>query len=493
KCIFCFAARPSDPFARFCTECGSPLPPMPQSRLPPPEGGKLGMCVSCHSMVPMNTTNCIVCEVPIPPQWQPQATKKLLAKLVCVSCGTANPPDLKVCVTCEARLPQDAKQIYSGTNAPPIPKSDMGSFITCSKCTRVNSSDARYCDWCGEKPSLYLSPIVCSQCEASNKPFSRFCNSCGCTIDPPPRVTHSMASSVIGMLVEKDTIRERMGRTDSATWLPVSMPTSFAEKEDKATSTVGLFYPSSQALSAQSELEGTERGRLEASRDRRPALAAVSPGQGYWRQQMDHVCSHLRAHAQNNPDFRSIIGEPRLGKIISAAVHEDLNGDEVTLTVTYARRDGKEHQKTGKVPKLKESERLLIKELGAKGQGREEEVERLLDEGANPDVEAPDGTPLIIHATANKHLDCLATLVNAGANVNAKNLSKGNTALHTAVLLGGDGAKFVDALLGLGAKSDLKNDAGQTPYDLAVSSGHDSIAKRFASNVGDELLQKLTK
>ena len=30
---------------------------------------------------------------------------------------------------------------------------------------------------------------------------------------------------------------------------------------------------------------------------------------------MDHICSHLRAHAQNNPEFRAMIGEPRIGKV----------------------------------------------------------------------------------------------------------------------------------------------------------------------------------
>ena len=39
KCIYCLAPRPSDPYARFCSECGSPIPPLPSSRLPPPEGG----------------------------------------------------------------------------------------------------------------------------------------------------------------------------------------------------------------------------------------------------------------------------------------------------------------------------------------------------------------------------------------------------------------------------------------------------------------------
>ena len=42
---------------------------------------------------------------------------------------------------------------------------------------------------------------------------------------------------------------------------------------------------------------------------------------GYWRQQMDHVCSHLRAHAQNNPEFRAIIGEPRIGKVRLVWIH----------------------------------------------------------------------------------------------------------------------------------------------------------------------------
>jgi ankyrin repeat protein len=239
-----------------------------------------------------------------------------------------------------------------------------------------------------------------------------------------------------------------------------------------------------------------------------------------------------------------VIGEPRLGKIITAAVHEDLIGEELTLTVTFARRDSKETWKekskaladglkafnisntssredlsgsqtslqstqkkmktkkskkksnvkeNGKLSKLKEEDRLLIKEVGPKGQGREEEIERLLDEGGNPECESADGVPLVILATVNKHLDCITTLINAGANVNAKTPSKGNTALHEAVSLGGDGAKYVDALLGLGAKTNVKNDAGQTPYDLAMSSGHESIAQRFTSNVGDELLQKLTK
>ena len=250
---------------------------------------------------------------------------------------------------------------------------------------------------------------------------------------------------------------------------------------------------------------------------------------------MDHVCSHVRAHAQHNPDFRALIGEPKLGKIITATVHEDLRGEEVVLTVTFARRDkqgawkdetsgvevglnsmrisrkderrGSEEAARGKLKKqrrkagkernkettLNEEDRLLLKELGPKGKGDVEKVEQLLSEGANPVSETSDGTPAIILATRNKHDESIVALVAGGANVDAKTSAKGNTALHEAVLLGPAGLKCVDALLGQGAKASLKNNAGQTPYDLAVSSGHDSIAQKFTASVGDEMLQKLTK
>ena len=233
KCIYCYAPRPSDPFARFCNECGSPIPPLPTTRLPPPESGQLGMCVSCRSMVPLNTPTCIVCEAPISPQRQPQATKKLVSKLMCATCGTANPPDMKFCVTCESKLPRHSKQIFTGTTAPPMPKDAMGSLMTCSKCSRVNSSDARFCDWCGAKPQPCQSPLVCSQCRASNSPYARFCNSCGCGIDPPPRVTQQMSSSVIGTLVEKGSVRQTLGQSSGATWLPVSIPSVLTDKVDK--------------------------------------------------------------------------------------------------------------------------------------------------------------------------------------------------------------------------------------------------------------------
>lgn len=36
---------------------------------------------------------------------------------------------------------------------------------------------------------------------------------------------------------------------------------------------------------------------------------------GYWRKQMDHICMHLKAQAQNDAEFRALIAEPRMGKV----------------------------------------------------------------------------------------------------------------------------------------------------------------------------------
>ena len=77
----------------------------------------------------------------------------------------------------------------------------------------------------------------------------------------------------------------------------------------------GIYYPSAK------EIDGiiAQNKQLQADREfkeRRPILTAVSPGKGYWRQQMDHICAHLKAYAVNRPDFRSLIGNlERSGQI----------------------------------------------------------------------------------------------------------------------------------------------------------------------------------
>ena len=38
---------------------------------------------------------------------------------------------------------------------------------------------------------------------------------------------------------------------------------------------------------------------------------------GYWRKQVEHITQHMKAHAQNDAEFRALIREHKMGKVIS--------------------------------------------------------------------------------------------------------------------------------------------------------------------------------
>ena len=45
----------------------------------------------------------------------------------------------------------------------------------------------------------------------------------------------------------------------------------------------------------------------------------------------------------------------------------------------------------------------------------------------------------------------------------------------------------------VGADQNLKNDKGETPYDLAAKGGYESLVKKFAAALGQSQLQKMIK
>ncbi|XP_077606317.1 double zinc ribbon and ankyrin repeat-containing protein 1 isoform X3 [Crocuta crocuta] len=355
KCAHCLAPRPSDPFARFCQECGSPVPPIFGCRLPPPEGAQMSLCAECGNMVPMNTPICVVCEASLTLQLQPQASLRLKEKIICRTCGTGNPAHLKYCVTCEGALPSSQEQLMrSGDKAPP-PPTQKGETISCSKCGRRNRREACFCDWCGATPGISACCSICPKCGASNHPSARFCGSCGIYVKSSARFSMdnslALAAGQLGPFVEP-----------RSAWQPLNVPLLRPEagtQKDVGTQTTGLFYPSG-ALLAKKELEmASQKQRHEKMSDHKPLLTAVSPGRGYWRKQLDHISAHLRSYAQNNPEFRALIAEPRMGKLISATVHED--GYEVSIQLNYIQVSNKvrklrvreiKQPASSKVPKL---------------------------------------------------------------------------------------------------------------------------------------------
>ncbi|DAA23500.1 double zinc ribbon and ankyrin repeat-containing protein 1 isoform X6 [Bos taurus] len=436
KCARCLVARPSDPFARYCLECGSSVPPIFGCRLPPPEGAQMGLCTECENVVPLNTPICVVCEAPLAPQLQPQASFRLKERVICRDCGTGNPAQLRYCVSCEGTLPsspQEPRPVWQPLNVP-LPRPDAGP------------------------------------------------------------------------------------------------------KRDVGTQTTGLFYPSGTLL-AKKELEvASQKQRQEKTSDHKPLLTAVSPGRGYWRKQVDHISAHLRSYAQNNPEFRALIAEPRMGKLISATVHED--GYEVSIRLNYIQVSNKnfylnkamnfsdhflssiteggnglfgsgsslvsdysqgaldteekvtrtKNFKTKpfqeKKQQLSPEDRLLLKEVGPAGEGRASVMEQLLDEGADPNCSDNQDRPVLSLAAMNQHHEAIPVLVQRGADVDQQWGPLQNTALHEATLLGRAGRECIAALLGCNASVQKKNARGQTAYDLALESGDEPITSLFAAKLG---------
>ncbi|XP_061846030.1 double zinc ribbon and ankyrin repeat-containing protein 1 [Colius striatus] len=541
KCAHCSAPRLSDPLAHFCQECGSPIPPVPVHRFPAPEGAQMAPCLECRHLVPINTPACIVCESPIAPQLQPQTSICMKGKVICQACGTGNPLHHKHCVTCESKLLEIQMPMFEG-QAPSPYHNQQRRTVLCSKCNHVNQCDARFCEWCGAKPGPPPSYFTCFKCGTSNHPYARFCGSCGIYIEPKSQMaSQNDVLMNTGNSLEFSEAKQLQAQV-ACQLLPISLCKSKAElkeTEDKGTQTIGLFYPSSKLLEKKKLELVSQREKLEKMSDHKPLLTAISPGKGYWRKQLDHVCAHLRSYSQNNLEFRALIGEPRMGKINSATIHED--DYEVTITLNYALainkdihsnkpvkfnnhylnavtevQDGQGGSQTGKdddnlfhsrgkikrtksrtlaekEDKLFPESRQLLDELGPNGKGRITLIEHLLSEGADPNCINDENQPALTVAVLNKHVDAIAVLVQKGANIDQQSGLHSNTALHEAVLLGLEGKECIQVLLGCNASIEKKNAEGQSAYDLALSAGKNEVISLFASKLGQGTLGKLTK
>nr|XP_009860289.1 double zinc ribbon and ankyrin repeat-containing protein 1 [Ciona intestinalis] len=520
RCVYCDASRPRNSSSRFCPECGKPVPVDPNS--PIAEPGSMGMCTSCRSYVPLNQPKCIVCEAPVGPHQKPIVSVRLQDAIVCGSCGANNPPHLTHCTSCEHRFPLP---IHAGDAAPPLPRLD-GELVRCPTCTRVNNPDARFCDWCGEKPIPEQAPMTCSLCKSNNRPYSKFCAQCGSSFTPPNRMdprnddlgdqavnfpfkTLPMWSSVPVPSLPRSPQSTRMLRAPKP---PV---------REVQTQTVGLFYPGGKKVNQEQEMMREVRMQELKMRDKQPALTAVSPGRGFWRKQLDHICGHIRSYTNNNVEFRSVIGEPRLGKILGTAIDE--GEEEIIMSVTFALRGHTEFGEGGnhglqrdiyqskkkvafgstfdnedveneKISKKKKKnkkkslvreekmnpeDRLLIKELGPRGEGRPDEVKQLIKEGADPNAIDSERRSALAVAVMKDRLGCVEALLKGGADVNRRSGPQHNSPLHFAVKLGPDGKDIVKLLLEYDAKTDVKNERGLSAYDLAVRSDYNSILALF--------------
>ncbi|KAL8622872.1 hypothetical protein ACOMHN_026993 [Nucella lapillus] len=339
--------------------------------------------------------------------------------------------------------------------------------------------------------------------------------------------------------------------------VPPSTPPSHLPKRVELHSvgsqTVGPFFPSQRRIE-QLEKEVEEKQAFEKQmKERQPLLTAFSPGKGFWRKQLEHVYQHMKAHAQNDAEFRALIGEPKMGKMVGSSVRDD--GNEFSITVSFTLRDRKDRglfsgnkmgmsmhngysgrpaarhnlyqgsdddimsedsltvrstpsakarRRSVRRPKPKKKvtsakistlDTRLLRQLGSEGEGSSSDVQQLIDEGADPECVNKSGVPALHLAARNQHIDCIYVLCASGTDVNVRGPSsrKGNTALHEAVSLGAAGLRTVDALLRCGADQNIRNDREETAYEMATKAGYDNIAKRFAAALGQTQLRKMVR
>ncbi|CAF3345526.1 unnamed protein product [Rotaria socialis] len=555
RCAHCYAPKTTDSYTRFCTECGLPWQKLTNN---PPEPNSTKICSNCKSTIPFNSNSCVVCETRAPIEPQQRPTSKTQATVLCPHCKLANPTHLRTCYICECALlptttPPEKRSVVS---VPTIPKpAENRTMMTCSKCLRLNNPEARFCDWCGAYPEQPLTPVQCTKCHANNDPCAKFCSTCGCVIEPPLRIVDTRLRNDSNLSSSSMIASTLTRQSASPVWLNAStaltryQQPSSTRKHEAATQTYGIYYPSAKDI----DLIITQNKKLldeQELKEYRPVLTSTSPGKGYWRQQLDHVAAHLRAYAVNQPDFQALIGEPRLGKMIHATVHE--NEYQVTVQAVFqkpqnlaqsaffhnetndyyptrtgrssafsnsfdsdseysreqphktkVKHHGKKRPKSANLPKTDSPKYALIELLEKKSSEYNkksshridvlDEVQRLLNKNANPNTKNKDGYSALHLAVINGHHECIETLIkDGGAKIDQRG-PRGNTALHECCLLEADGAEPLRILLKHGGDPAWLNDKKESVVDLATRKNHQELLQVFVKYHGDKMIQEQTK
>jgi uncharacterized protein len=88
--------------------------------------------------------------------------------------------------------------------------------------------------------------------------------------------------------------------------------------------------------------------------------------------------------------------------------------------------------------------------------GTPEDVQAVINKGAKINAIRSEGTPLILAAAYNKNPEVIVVLLKAGADLNARDLNYGSTALHWAATYNTN-PDVVSALLQAGADVNARN------------------------------------
>ena len=124
--------------------------------------------------------------------------------------------------------------------------------------------------------------------------------------------------------------------------------------------------------------------------------------------------------------------------------------------------------------------------------GYSEAVERLLQEKADPNVQATTGETPLLFASKYSHLGIVRMLLKAGANPNLQNIN-GITALHLASENGTENVhvQVIKTLLEAGADPTIQNRHKTTPIHIASQCGHLEVLEMLVETKGNPTPEEL--
>ncbi|CAF1535808.1 unnamed protein product, partial [Rotaria sp. Silwood1] len=402
-------------------------------------------------------------------------------RILCPHCKSTNPIHLRTCYICENVLMPTSTPPEKRTSIsiPTISKQTNTMMITCSKCFRLNNLNARFCDWCGAYPEHTSTSIQRTKCHTNNDSFAKFCSTCGCVIEPPLRIIDTRLKNDMNISSSSMIASTLIRNSVNPVWLNANTTlTNYHQsystiKKEAATQTYRIYYPSAKDI----DLSITQNKKLLAEKELkeyRPILTSTSPGKGYWRQQLDHICAHLKTYAVNRPDFQSLIGEPRMGNMIHATLHE--NEYQVTIQTVFRK------------PENLSQSPFFINETN--------EYYPINSERSSPysnTIYSDKGYTILQLAIRNGYYECLETLIIDGKAELDKKGPRGNTALHECCLLELDGAEPLRILLKHGGDASWLNDNNESVIDIAAKQNCPELLQAFSKYQSEKMLKQHMK
>uniref|UniRef100_A0A914WA13 Double zinc ribbon and ankyrin repeat-containing protein 1 n=1 Tax=Plectus sambesii TaxID=2011161 RepID=A0A914WA13_9BILA len=228
-------------------------------------------------------------------------------KLQCILCSELNSPSATSCSVCENGL-AFAKRVPVKADVPIKLMNQMNGTsdtVKCPTCKTANRQNSKFCASCG-KTLNSTAPATCAQCRNRLDVGMLFCTNCG-----------ALASGAHFMPPTSTVSRSLLGERNSHE----------TSKSTKYDGIEAVLQQNKVDAGNQQEYNGTSGKKPIAYVSAiNPIAQPLSPGGGYWRQQLDHIASHLKAYAQSNKGFQVDVADYRIGKIIDAIVEIGADG-----------------------------------------------------------------------------------------------------------------------------------------------------------------------